>query len=488
MADNRKRSFFDFSLQADLLSNMRPRKRETLKEHNRRVRGEEPPPNEEPPPWPPQGPNMSECPLTSLFLSSDDDDDDDDDEEEEKFDGVYGDGSSDEQTRVYETRQEVWGTIIQYRDSKGVQHIHEVIPKTKQQETELSEEDVVDNLVEVAPRRKRTRRARVRRESRSEERRPHEDEILGTLRPANQPPASRYVSIKELNELGHKAFEDLDKRKIDGAYNPDTMDLNFKHQRIIPRMDSHRTILERTQHQSGYTNQIIKDIEYSDRPVIWNEATEHNRLPFEPRTLLASKLTIDSAYIETLDPALLGGQPHRSTLIEGVGHTLRQRSSTRTSRRDRFGRLGTKSKLSSFTRPPRSPLPNPQPTLEQLPKDDVEHSLDGGLQEVQKVSDDELFAFDPPSEEARARAYRTGRSRPSQRRTLQLKSSFPIPSQPESQSLQGTDSERLFGFDPPHEEQRASQPMLLPKQPKWIYSKWMKEFEDPTKKFWFDER
>ena len=485
MADTKKRSFFDFSIQGDPFLNIRPRKRETLKEHNKRVRGEEPPPDEEPPPWPPQGPTMSECPPTPLFLSSDDDDDDDD---EEEFDGVYGDGSSDEQTRVYETRQEVWGEIIQYRDSKGVQQIHDIIYKQNQQETRVSKEDAVDTLVEVAPRRKRTRKAEGRRDFRSEECSHHEDQILGTLRPANQPPPSRYVSIRELNELGHKAFEDLDKGKIDRAYDPNTMDLNFRHKRILPRTDSHRKILERSQHQNGYPDQITKDITYPDHAVVWNEAKEHNRLPFEPRAIPAPKPAIDRVNTESIDPALLGGQPRERSSSEGVGHTPRQRRSIRTPRRDRFGRLGTKSKLSSFIRPPRSPFPNSQPTLEQLPEEDAEQSLHVGSQEVQEMSDDELFAFDPPSEAARARAYRTGRSRPSQRGALQLRSSPPIPSQPGSQNVQGTESEHLFGFDPPDKEYRVSQPDPPRKQPEWIYSEWMKEFENPSKKFWFNER
>ena len=463
------------------MPNIKPRKRETLEQHNKRVRGKEPPPDQELPPWPPQGPNLSERPPTPLFFSSDDEDDEDD----EECDGVYGDGSSDEQSRVYEVRQEVWGKIIQYRDSKGVQHIHEVIPKPKPQETATSEEDEVDNPVEVAPRRKRIRKSRERRDFRSEERSPEDDEILGTLRPANQPPPSRYVSIRELNELGHKAFEDLDKGKIDRAYDPNTIDLNFKHQRIIPRTDSRSKILKRTQHQGGYSNQIIEDIEYSDRPVIWNEATEHNRLPFEPRAPPAPKPPTDSTYTDILDPTLLGGQSDRSTLSEESGHTLRQRRSNQTPRRDRFGRLGTKAKLSSFIRPPTFPLPSSLPTLEQLPADDVEQSFRQGSQELQETSDDELFAFDPPCKEAEARAYRQGRSRTAPRRALQLRSSPPVPPQPRSQTVKGTESEHSFGFDPPDEEQNASQQAPTRKQPEWMHSKWMKEFEDPNKKFWF---
>ncbi|KAL9121988.1 MAG: hypothetical protein Q9187_001450 [Circinaria calcarea] len=482
MAESRKRSYFDFTLHGDPFPNKKPRKRETLEEHNRRVRGEERPANEDPPPWPPQGPLMSECPPTPLFLSEDEDDDDDE-EDDEEFDSPHGDGSSDEGTRVYETRQEVWGQIIQYRDSKGVQKIHKIIPNSEQQVPDDAEVDVQEDSVEV-PRRKKTRTGKGRRDFTSQERMLPNDEVLETLRPANQPPPSNYVSIRELNELGHRAFEELDKGKVDRSYDPNTMDLNFKHRRVLPRIDSHRKILERSQHQSGYADHITIDIEYPNRPVAWDKAIEHNRLPFEPFPFPTPRHAMDSANTQTVDPARLGSGARRTALNERKIHIARQRRSVRIPRRDRFGRMGTKSRLSNFIRPPKSPLPGSRSTLQHLPEDDVGKCLREGTEET---CNDGVFGFDSRSEEARARACSTDGSRPSQRRTSQLRSSPPIPSQPRSQSIQGTHNEHLFGFVPPDEEQRSSQPARPRKQPGWANSEWMIEIEDPTKKFWSDQ-
>lgn len=424
---------------------------------------------------------MSECPPTPLFLSEDEDENDDDDEEE--FDGPCEDENSDEGTRMYETREEVWGQIIQYRDSKGVQIIHKIIPHTEQQVPDNVEVHELEDPVEV-PRRKRTRTGRGRRDFTTQERMLPNDEVIETLRPANQPPPSNYISIRELNELGHRAFEELDKGKVDRSYDPNTMDLNFKHRRILPRIDSHRKILEHTQHQSGYADHITTDIEYPNRPVAWDKATEHNRLPFEPFPLPTPRLPMDAANTQTVNPARLGSGARQTTLNERKIHIARQRRSVRIPRRDRFGRLGKISKLSNFVRPPKSPLPGSRSTLKHLPEGDAEQSLREGTDET---CNHEILGFDLRSEEAREKACSTGGSRPSQRRTSQLRSSPPIPSQPRSQSVQGTENEHSFGFVPPDEEQGPSQPARPRKQPEWANSEWMLEIEDPTKKFWSDQ-
>ena len=207
-------------------------------------------------------------------------------------DPILNDGGDEPEILIQE---EVWGHIYYTQDSKG--NRMPVGTKTWEQMagrsvseysssagSGSSDESYVDeNSVKRKRSSKQSQKTEPRRKKSKQiirEKRVKFDDIVGSLRPANQPPPKVWLPPREMREMGLKGLAQLEGSSYDPSFDSDKTNPWFRHSRHVARTDGRDNAPKPQESRSSMINRTSSDVHYPDRPVIWAEATEHNRLPF----------------------------------------------------------------------------------------------------------------------------------------------------------------------------------------------------------------